>query len=307
MINWNKNKNKYELGKEPSNYKKIFDNFQFLLLLRDALGVTKTLRIVRNNLLRNGRLLSSKDTQFLYDKAYIAMIGSHKSIKIVNGYPITKYSAFAFDYLNEVSVKQKKTVIDFGSGSGELCFALASVGFNVIGLEINPTTILHCNKLAKKDGLEHTLRFSQISDVTNDIVNNCDYIILSDVAEHLSVSELKKLFELFSRKLNEKGRLIVRTPNGYLNPMCRNKLVLADVIYNIKLLRTFFFSEYDQLNILTNTYYSQTHINVMTPSELSALLKQAGFDNVNVTYFRDLPLGLNKLRLSGSIGVIAGH
>jgi 2-polyprenyl-3-methyl-5-hydroxy-6-metoxy-1,4-benzoquinol methylase len=306
MICWNKNTNKHELDEKSLKYRKVFDNLDFLLLLREHEGLTKVCRTIRNNLLKNAALLTSGDVKKLYDSAYVCMLGLREPKRKVNGFPINEYSVFAFDYLNRINNKQTKIVVDYGSGSGEFCLSLASMGFKVIGLDINPSVISHCNRLAFEKHLDHNLHFYQVDSNANNFIKNCDYVVLTDVVEHLSIGELKFIFEVFRQKLNKNGRIVISTPNGYLNPICNKRLILADILYYIKLIKSCFYSEYDQINTLINAYHEQTHINVMIPPDISFLLKQAGFSNITITYLNDVPFNLNKLGLSGCVGVIAG-
>jgi 2-polyprenyl-3-methyl-5-hydroxy-6-metoxy-1,4-benzoquinol methylase len=103
----------------------------------------------------------------------------------------------------------KAKVLDVGCGNGNSSRQIASLGFEVIGIDISDKTIEAANELNPYPNL----RFENIAAEELDLNDKFDVIICSEVVEHINepapvIKSLKKLLKI-------DGILIVTVPNGY--------------------------------------------------------------------------------------------
>lgn len=99
-------------------------------------------------------------------------------------------------------------VLDVGCGNGSISFALGSLGFDVLGIDIDPESI----KIARTKNGFRNVSF-QVYDANNfSIEEGYDAIICSEVLEHLTRPEelVRNLYTI----LKKDGILIATVPNG---------------------------------------------------------------------------------------------
>jgi len=106
--------------------------------------------------------------------------------------------------------KGKKKILDIGCGVGTICLYLANRNNNVFGIDISQNAIISCKQSAK------SLQFKNVYFERMDFPNktpdeNFDYIVCSEVIEHLEDDELalRKIYSL----LKPKGIVIISTPS----------------------------------------------------------------------------------------------
>ena len=134
-----------------------------------------------------------------------------------------------------------------------------------------------------------------------------EYIILSDVVEHLAEQELLPIFGKAADLLTEAGELVIHTPNGNVDPFLPHPLPRRLLVHSFSLLRNVLArcSETD----LRHAFYSQVHINVMTPDELAEMLTLTGFNDIRTHLRNDHPSPfrhlLAKFGFSSDFGLIA--
>ena len=207
--------------------------------------------------------LNSDDVKNVYDVTYEKMLEGHKTAQVVNGkYQIHIYMQPVYEYICR-KCRREHNVLEIGCGSGSLLMALACQNDfggdagEYVGIDFNPHVIEQAMERVQKDGLKNC-RF--ICCDANDFSSKqeYDYIILSDVIEHLSDRELRKLMNTCHELLSEGGELVMHTPNG-LNRNCQTDSTLFSRLYY----RVYsgvtgqkYKKNFEQL------YYEQAHINV---------------------------------------------
>ena len=118
----------------------------------------------------------SKFYSDLYDNGYI----SHGTVA-------HKLCANMIPAMKDAGVQ---TVLDVGCGRGHLLRAYSAAGFTVLGTEIAIPVI--------KDS-DFEIFPGYISDITDDIIENADFIVLCDVLNHIGFSETFKAYELMQK------------------------------------------------------------------------------------------------------------
>lgn len=113
-------------------------------------------------------------------------------------------------FLNKY-LSTKKTILDIGCGVGTIDFYLRHKGFTVTGTDISENAIRMCKKNVIALGFRSNLCFFQLNFPTENIYKKYDFVICSEVLEHLENDGLaiKKIFKI----LNSGGISILSVPS----------------------------------------------------------------------------------------------
>ncbi len=107
--------------------------------------------------------------------------------------------------LQSTSIK----ILDIGCGNGNISLALGSLGFEVIGIDIDQVSI----EMAKSRNVFSTVSFQVLDANSFDVHDAFDAIVCSEVLEHLT--KPKELTEQIYKILKPGGIFIATVPNGY--------------------------------------------------------------------------------------------
>ncbi|RJQ38902.1 class I SAM-dependent methyltransferase [Candidatus Microgenomates bacterium] len=123
-----------------------------------------------------------------------------------NNFTYRNIIKFIDSYLNF----SKKNILDIGCGAGTISLYLANRGNKVLGIDISKNAIEKCKKSANFLKLNN-VKFEKVNFPTDVPVGKFDFIICSEVIEHLKNDELalKKIFSI----LNSGGVAIISTPS----------------------------------------------------------------------------------------------
>lgn len=112
---------------------------------------------------------------------------------------------------SEYLTKPNLNVLDIGCGSGSLCLYLANEGHKVTGIDISRNAIEACKQSARYLRLTRHVKFKQVDFPKQILSQQFDFIICSEVIEHLVNDKLalKKIFFL----LQKGGIAIISTPS----------------------------------------------------------------------------------------------
>lgn len=128
--------------------------------------------------------------------------------------------------------------IEFGCGTGVMITAqLHNEGYNIYGLDLDDTSI----QLGKSIFSKHQLDPSKIVCMDLKCVQDesLDYIIASEVLEHIPNEELDQVMSLLFNKLNNNGTLLVTIPNGYgcfeIENFLWSRLKVGNIITSVKI------------------------------------------------------------------------
>jgi len=118
------------------------------------------------------------------------------------------------EYLFSILEAMRRTrprmkVLDVGCGNGALSFAVASLGCEVLGIDVDELSVKH----ARSANRFPNARFEAISDENFDLKERYDLIICSEVLEHLH--RPAPLLRTMVRHMKDDGLLLITVPNGY--------------------------------------------------------------------------------------------
>ncbi len=158
-------------------------------------------------------------------------------------------------------------ILDLGCSPGHNAIILSRMGFEVIGIDLNDIYISKYNP-----GW-----FKEFDRITWDIEkknlpfesDSFEYVIFSEVLEHVAIRHPKEIFQELKRVLKPGGMLYLTTPN------------VANLSYVLALL----FGN----NIFWNPeiFYGSTdrHNREYTHGEVRKLLKDSGFNNIIINFY----------------------
>ena len=149
----------------------------------------------------------------------------------------------------------RSNVLDIGCGRGEFLELMAEKGIGSYGIDIEGDSVQFCTDSGlmalKAEALTH------LASVPNDSI---DGVFISQVAEHMTPSELIELVGLGYEKMQQGGYVVVETPN----PQCL--LIFA----------SFFYADL-------------SHVQPIHPETMRFLLLSAGFRDVEIKLTNPVP------------------
>lgn len=214
----------------------------------------------------NARNMFSKRTgnyetlEETYDSNYyLNDCGGYDTFLKSNGQIITDNRLLAAIYL--ANCDKTKSVLDIGSGRGELAYALSKDSLFVVGLDYSQDAINIAKNTYKNI---NNLEFIQADILKYETNKKFDIILATDVVEHIEQAMLVKMFQKVESLLSENGIFIIHTAPNKLK-------YLYDYNKKYKLAQTI--GTYIPKN--PRTYYEDLmHINEQTPGKLNRTLKK---------------------------------
>ena len=127
-----------------------------------------------------------------------------------------------FDYIeNQLHSDKTKTIVEFGSGCGELAIMLQSVGYDITATDAVDDFLSE----QKRIGINKVLKYNFLLDNYNDLFDFKADLIISWRNPHLDMDDMKKLFDVAYNGLKDDGLLIINFQNSEVHPN-------ADVLSN---------------------------------------------------------------------------
>ena len=116
-----------------------------------------------------------------------------------------------FNYIEKgLNNDKSKTIVELGSGCGELAIKLQNEGYNITATDIVDDFLNE----QKKIGINKVLKYNFLTDNYDDILDTKADLILSWRNPHLDMDDMKKLFEVAHNALNDNGLLIINFQNA---------------------------------------------------------------------------------------------
>ncbi len=192
---------------------------------------------------------------------------------------------YVFSIVEEIKARRPRMkVLDVGCGNGAMAFAVASLGCEVLGVDVDESSIEHARKINRFPNA----RFEVVSGETFDLKESYDFIICSEVLEHLYRPE--RLVGTMARHLKEDGVLLITVPNGYgpreilgrTEKVLRERLRLGNAIDRAR--RSVKMMDAGAKCAVHTSNPDQDHVQRFTMRELRRLIERAGLsvvDSVN--------------------------
>lgn len=109
---------------------------------------------------------------------------------------------------------KQKTILEFGSGCGELAVMLQAAGYNIIATDAVDTFLEEQNRV----GINQVIKYNFLSDNFDTVFDFKADLIVSWRNPHLDIDDMKKLFEVAYNGLNDNGLLIINFQNADVHP-----------------------------------------------------------------------------------------
>lgn len=141
----------------------------------------------------------------IYNRIYIRAGRYHQKLLLKQNYIYLAHVG----RIKKILLNMKGDILDLGCGDGALAKELFSVGRNIIGIDIS------------RKALKFASKFSNIKWVLGDVKelpfcsNSLDYVIASELIEHLTYNEAIKMLQEIRRVLKSDGKILLTTPNKY--------------------------------------------------------------------------------------------
>ena len=177
-------------------------------------------------------------------------------------------------------------ILELGCGIGAISFPLSSLGYEVVGIDIDPNSISECNIRNSFPNAKYVVADAE----TVDLKEKFDVVIASEVLEHCP--RPYKVLETLDRHLRPDGIGIVTVPNGY----CLSELIFSRLFQKIGIHSLFHKLPRKLYTLLTGSptpYYSLNvschHIHFFSFRRFFKLLSSHGF---KISSVHNLDLGL---------------
>lgn len=144
---------------------------------------------------------------FFYNQFHRTAVSQRKIIKKKN----FTYRKIIEDIAVLAKGKSLK-VLDYGCGVGTLSLYLASLGNDVVGLDISDKAINIAKQSAKLNGKNlKRIKFYTLNEGTKKVSNDFDLVLCIEVMEH--ILHEKELLRFLVEKLRKRGYLILSVPS----------------------------------------------------------------------------------------------
>jgi len=194
------------------------------------------------------------------------------------------------DWIKNHILKEQKG-LEFGCGTGVMISAiLLQDGFNIDGIDLDEDSI----NLGKTIYKENQLDSSRLicDDIKNLPNESYDYIIASEVFEHIPNPLLDEVIALVKQKIKPNGLLLVTVPNGYgwfeLEDFIWKKLKVGSVLQFFKInsvinkVKQIFTGKYIDCEY-PSSIADSPHVQKFT---LNSISKKVGDENFSILDFR---------------------
>jgi len=194
-----------------------------------------------------------------------------KTIKPL-GCPSTRFQKYRISKVLEIYTPKKyERVLDFGSGWGTFCFALAPMCKDIVGIDYSSKSIELCDNFLKKSA-SNNIKF--ICSGTHDVPlqsESYDVIICADLVEHLYPEVFQKTLDECKRLLKRGGHLVIWTD-------CQESIFIVLRENNILLKKDISHVDYKSMPaiieslkrrkfIIEKSYYTESHVPLVSSVE----------------------------------------
>ena len=136
-----------------------------------------------------------------------------------------------FNYVEkELQNDKKKKIIEFGSGCGQLPVMLQKAGYDVTSTDIVDDFLGE----QKRRGIKKIKKYNFLTDDFNDVFDSKADLIVSWRNPHLDMDDMRKLFDVVYKGLNDNGLFIINFQNSEVHSEA--EILPNGTKYNYKIL-----------------------------------------------------------------------
>lgn len=281
----------------------IFRGYDRVEWLASVIGEREAAELIVQRTENIRTQLSSADLIDMYDAEYVRGIHGHPPACMVRDvFRVNVYQKPVFDLLLGQYGNAEARILDVGCGTGEFILALASQGFECVGVDYNAKMIEVGRALQSQHAQLLPIAPQLIAQDVGSLnpAAKFDAITLNDVIEHLSVNESISLLEKCRKLLRPSGSVFVHTPNGRNFMHWTERTLKSRLLY---LIWRYVFGGRTAKG-LRQAYYDQTHINILGPSALTRIARRAGFHAVTIHFDERRSPGLTDVYCSNMTAVL---
>jgi len=183
-----------------------------------------------------------------------------------------------------LTLKSGQRLLDVGCGRGEIVFYAAKHGVDALGIDYAQAAIDLANeaKIKQDKEIKSRSRFMRMNAKKMSFENHTfDWVVMTDVVEHLYEHELEKVYAEAYRVLKPGGILLIHTePNRHYNDITYPYYCYPISRLLVNLNHLIFGKNYPGLphpSLLRTPMHKKMHINEATYSALMKQLSRAGF------------------------------
>lgn len=119
--------------------------------------------------------------------------------------------------------KKTEKILNLGCGTGRLCFSLAPLCEEAVGLDSDLNNIAKCNALLERNSLPNVKFIPADAQCTQLKSGSYDVIICTHLFDHLSPGGFSRILGECRRLLKKGGKLLLLTPHrGYITEILKN-------------------------------------------------------------------------------------
>ena len=201
--------------------------------------------------------------------------GGLRKLDFIVGFLQDKFAGHNNDKIN---------ILDFGCGKGNISLPLASLGYSVLGVDLDRRSIV----LAKQTNQFKQAEFIEASLADLDSNRQFSCVIASEVIEHLI--EPVKFLKAIKEKMTQAGVLIISVPAGYsLEEMIRRLTTHTQLGRCLKgKIKNIFFKQ----EKLIQTEAQSPHLHFFTLRRFKKMLHLSGWEIIDVknsaSFFKEI-------------------
>ena len=180
--------------------------------------------------------------------------------------------------------------LEFGCGTGVMITGVLNQnGYNIKGIDLDIDSITLGQKIFQENNLEvDRLICDDLKNLPN---NSYDYIIASEVFEHIPDEILDDVLKLIKNKIKSNGLLLVTVPNGYgwfeFEDLIWKKLKIGFIIQSLKIntiiyrIKKLFIEEYIDSKY-PSSIADSPHVQRFTLNSIVNKMEQLKFEKIDV-------------------------
>lgn len=196
-------------------------------------------------------------------------------------------------------LKKKGKVLDLCCGAGRVAIPLAKMGFDVIGVDINPKMIDAANKIKKKYNIKNVKFICGDAPLIKIKENYFDYVLIMENSLEYIVykNRREKIIKKIFNALKNDG-IFITCFSSYFYPL--NRLVKL-TFHNIDYLAKSLIYDKQELGIndillIYRKFNKLLFSHFFTHFEIKGMMKKAGFKSFKTIPFNNLDKRKNKFR-----------